>query len=82
MGATLAAMPRKPKKKADGQEARPATDVVRIEADLARKVSIIATVTGTSVSDLLSPHLRPFIEREFAKAVQKLNAETRGEDAP
>jgi hypothetical protein len=70
-------MAKKAKRETSGQEGRPPTDTVRIEADLARKASIIATVTGTSVSDLLSPVLRPFIEREFAKAVDKLAKEAK-----
>lgn len=69
MPATLSRMGRKKKP----EEAQ--TAVVRVDADLARMASIIATATGRDVAAVLSPHLRPHLEREYAKVVATLGQE-------
>lgn len=53
----------------------PSTAVVRIDADLARMASIIATATGRDVAAVLSPLLRSQLEREYAKTVATLGQE-------
>jgi hypothetical protein len=68
-------MPRKSRgEPSRGEPGKPksTTDVVRVEADLAKMANVIATVEGISVSDLISPHLRPFLKKRFAEAVEKL----------
>lgn len=69
MAATLTRMGRKKKP----EEAQ--TAVVRIDADLARMASIIATATGRDVAAVLSPLLRAQLEREYAKTVATLGQE-------
>ena len=75
MPATLLGMPRRTKasESHDQQPAqRGATAPVRIEADLAEKINLVGRVFKKDVSDLLSPIVRAFIEREYAKAVKVL----------
>jgi hypothetical protein len=71
-------MPRKTSKPAAQLPGRRPTAVVRVEADLARMLSIISTATGEDISDILSPQIRPFVERRYAEVVQKLGQEIKG----
>lgn len=48
------------------------TGIVRVDADLVRKLSIISTATGQEVKDIVSPVLRPHIERLYADVVKQL----------
>jgi hypothetical protein len=72
-------MPRKPKNQPSGQP-QPKTAVVRVESDLARMLNIISTATGEDVSDILSPYIRPFVEKRYAEVVQQLGREVKGGD--
>jgi hypothetical protein len=74
--ATLPRMPRRAKKPDSAQEApRPGTTTVRIAADLARMLSIISSALGEDVSEILSPHIRPFVEARYAEVVKQLGQE-------
>jgi hypothetical protein len=73
MDATLVTMPKRKKNKDANQSQRqPTTDVVRIDADLARKIRVIALAEDRPASDILSERLRSFIDHEFPKALKKL----------
>jgi hypothetical protein len=45
---------------------------VRLAEDLAEEINLVAKVTKRDVADILSPVVRDFIEREYAKAVKIL----------
>lgn len=55
----------------DSPGKKPGTDVIRVEADLAYKLGIIVSIMGGNVSEIVSPHLRPLIERLYAEAIRK-----------
>jgi hypothetical protein len=67
----LRGMPRKPKSTP--------TAVVRVEADLAQKLKHISAHTNEDVSDIISPQLRPFIERRYAEVLRHLCKEVKEE---
>jgi predicted transcriptional regulator len=73
MVVTLSRMPRR-RKSREGEEPRKesATDVVRIDADLARKIRVIALAEDRPASDILSERLRAYIDAEYPKALKKL----------
>ena len=50
---------------------KPPTDVIRVEADLAYKLGVIASIEQTNVSEIVSPHLRQFVEKRYAEALRK-----------
>lgn len=72
---TIALMPRK--RAAAGEDATKVTktDTVRVDGDLAQMATIIAIRRKTSVAELISPQLRPFLEAEYAKEVREMNRE-------
>lgn len=72
MPGTLERMARK--KHAEEGESAPklSTDAVRIESDLARMLAIISAATGRSIAEIISPQLRPFVERLYDETVTKL----------
>jgi hypothetical protein len=72
-------MPRKPKKPPAEGPGRKPTAVVRVEADLARMLSIISTATGEDISDILSPLVRAHVERRYAEVVRQLGQEIKGD---
>jgi hypothetical protein len=77
--ATLAPMARKPRNAGKTPDSPgPGTTPVRIAADLARMLSIIATALGKDVSEILSPHIRPFVEAQYAEVVKQLGREIKG----
>jgi hypothetical protein len=43
-------------------------------------LNIISTATGQNVAELLSPLVRPAVERRYAEVVQQLGKEIRGKD--
>jgi hypothetical protein len=67
--------PASPEQAVERQTAK--TDTVRIEADLAEMATIVAIRKKIAVSDLISPHLRPFLEAEYASTVKAMNSEIR-----
>jgi hypothetical protein len=44
-------------------------------------LSIISTATGEDVSDILSPHVRPFIQKRYADVVKSLSKEIKADHA-
>ena len=74
MRATLAPMPKrkKPEEAAPLPSGSKRTMPVRIEEGLAEKIILVAKILKKDVSDLLSPQVRDYIEREYAKAVKLL----------
>jgi hypothetical protein len=58
-----------------GEQARPGTSVIRVESDLVRMLGIIATATGAEVSAIVSPLIRPAVERRYAEVIQQLYGE-------
>jgi hypothetical protein len=60
------------RKTGDQSRKESATDVVRIDADLARKIRVIALAEDRPASDILSERLRAFIDAEYPKALKKL----------
>ena len=71
MISTLSRMPRR-RKSGDQPRKESATDVVRIDADLARKIRVIALSEDRPASDILSERLRAYIDAEYPKALKKL----------
>lgn len=53
------------------------TDVVRIESDLARKLAIASTILQKTVSELLSPYVRDWVEELYADAIRKAAQEVK-----
>lgn len=51
------------------------TETVRIDRDLSRKLTIIAIRRGISVAELISPHLRPWVEDLYRKTVGEMASE-------
>lgn len=51
------------------------TDTVRIETDLAHKLTIISIQRKVAVSDLLSPHIREWVERLYRDTVKQMHQE-------
>lgn len=74
MAGTMARMGRKKNTPEESQ-----TAVIRVDADLARMASIIATATGRDVSSVVSPLLREQLEREYAATVERLGSEMKKE---
>lgn len=72
--ATLRPMAKK-KNTPSQQPSKSQTAVVRIDADLARMVNIVATVTGEEVAAILSPLIRSKLEERYAEIVRKLGDE-------
>jgi len=74
-----ATLPRMGKKKSPEQPtpSKQPTDVVRVEADLARMLAIISTATGESISDIISPILRPLVSRRYEEVVRQLGEEVK-----
>ncbi len=73
MSDTLVRMPKRRKSKSESQSQNtPGTEVVRIDADLVRKMRVIAIAEERSVSNILSERLRPYIDSEYPKALKKL----------
>jgi predicted HicB family RNase H-like nuclease len=70
---TVAVMPRKSKVTDKPATQKQGTDTVRVERDLAEMATIVAIRRKISVSELISPHLRPFIEAEYASEVKEMN---------
>jgi hypothetical protein len=73
--ATLADMPRKPKKRPAGEPPPKGTAAVRVEADLVRMLNVICAVTGEFASDILSPLVRSHVERRYKEVVRQLGKE-------
>lgn len=65
-----------------GRRSKDPTDVIRIKADLARKLSQVCTRRGTSSPDFLDPVIRPFIEAEYRKMAQEIAEELNSEEQP
>lgn len=72
MTATLAAMPKKRTDPVPADTGARKTTSVRIDDDLVTKLNHIATHRGVSVSEIISPHLRPFVERLYADTVREM----------
>jgi hypothetical protein len=73
MNATLAYMPRKKKSpETPASKTESNTEPVRVAADLARKIRVIALAYERPGSEILSEQLRPFIDSEYPKALKKL----------
>ncbi len=53
----------------------PATGQIRIEPDLVRKIAFISIARGVPMTDIVSPILRPHIERLYAEALRALGRE-------
>ena len=49
------------------------TGLIRVEPDIAQMLAIIAAVTGESIKDIVSPALRPFVEKRYAEAKKQLD---------
>lgn len=79
MVATLGRMGRKKPKASDDAPAaaKKVTKPIRVDDDLARKLAIISNVSGDDVSDIVSPLIRPHIERMYAEAVERLAQDVR-----
>ena len=78
MNTTLARMAKKkapPSTDAEPAGEKPRTDTVRVEADLARMATITSIALGVSVSDLLSPMIRPALTKRYKEVVRRMNAE-------
>lgn len=58
-------------------QAAPGTAVIRVSAEIARQLDIIATVTRKSISEIASPILQAPVEELFKKAVKDLSDEVR-----
>lgn len=67
MSTTLVGMA---KRKQNGEDSK-GTDTVRVESDLAHKITVIAINRGVSVANLLSPQLRKWVESEYRKVVKE-----------
>jgi hypothetical protein len=76
MLATIGDMPRR-KKSEEGQDG-PKSEPIRVEPDLAKMATMIAIRRNVSVSDLVSPLLRPLIEAEYRKEVKAMYGELPG----
>jgi hypothetical protein len=73
MSVTLERMGRKRKDSDPPPEpAKRTTSVIRIETDLARKLAIISTARNMDVTDIVSPLIRPQVERLYAEVVKEL----------
>jgi hypothetical protein len=48
---------------------RTGSGVIRVEGDIAHKCGIIASIEGKTVSEIISPLLRPLIEQLFREAL-------------
>lgn len=72
MQATIAVMPRRKKSDLTVDETSSKSDTIRVEGDIAYMATIVATRRKISVSELVSPHLRPFIQTEYAKEVKAM----------
>jgi len=76
---TLVSVPRR--KKPETESAGPAvqsgteTETVRIDKRLARMLTMIAIRRGVSVSDLLTPQIRPWVEELYRKTVLEMASE-------
>ncbi len=74
--AAVATIERMGKRKAqqpqDGDEtAKKQSTLIRVEADLAYMLAVIAAIEGVNVSDIASPCLRTFVEKRYAEALKK-----------
>jgi hypothetical protein len=55
---------------------------IKIDKDLIDMLAIIKTATGENMSDCLSRHARPGIERECKKAMQQLQKRLGSDSSP
>lgn len=46
------------------------TSPIRVSKEQAHKLRIIASIRGTTIAKLVSPHLQPFIDREYPRAMK------------
>ncbi len=53
---------------------------IQVERDLARMAAVIASHDGITQSDLISPHLRPFLLTHYRRVQQAIHAELKGSD--
>jgi hypothetical protein len=60
--------------------AKSETDAVKLAKDLVRKARVISLATGKNMSDYLSAICRPTVDRDYPKALRKLQEE--GDDTP
>ncbi len=71
----LARMAKSKKSPEEAPEPTPGTGTVRIDADLARMLTVISIRRGESVAELLSPHIRSWVERLYKEVVQEMHDE-------
>ena len=61
---------RKPGRPPEGK-----TSSIRVDESVARKLHIIAAIRKAKVSDLTTPLLVPFVEKEYPKALKEAAAD-------
>lgn len=71
MTTTMPAMARK-KQPATDEPKKPATETVRIEADLAEMLTHIAIRRRKTVSEILSPQIRSLVERMYDEVLAEM----------
>lgn len=84
MADTIERMGKRKSATPNGTEQTPArgsggTDTVRIASDLAEKLTLISIRRKVSVSDLLSPHVREWVEELYRQTVREMHSEIQGE---
>lgn len=53
---------------------------IQVERDLARMAAVIASHDGITQSDLISPHLRPFLLTHYRRVQQAIRDELKGSE--
>jgi hypothetical protein len=77
MIATLTPMAKKQTPAPPANAERKGTETVRIEKDLAGMLTVISIKRKKSVSDILSPQIRSWVEAEYAAVVDEMHKEIR-----
>jgi len=73
----VSTMPKKKPRTADPADAA-GTDLIRVNADLARKIAVVVQWDRTTTAKLLDPQLRGFVEKEYARVVSEMSKEVKG----
>jgi predicted HicB family RNase H-like nuclease len=75
MIATLNNMAKKTTPQPPAEAERKGTETVRIDKDLARMLTVISIRQGKSVSDILSPHIRAWVQSQYEATVRQMHQE-------
>ncbi len=65
------------KKASESTTPKKETALIRVDADLARKLSIISATDGEDIASIVSPLIRAKVEQRYADSVRKLGEDVK-----